>query len=315
MENTKKKILIIGGSGGLSGCLAKKAAETAEVWILTRGVRECPEGVNRLTADRNTPDFEKAVLGAGIRWDAVFDCICMNPEHAKQDIDIISRVSDRLVVISTDSVYSYAHKKTPQTEEGVFVDESPENNTYAGNKRKMEKVFLEYFEDSKKDSSAMKVTIFRPGHIFGPGFLPGCYPEHSRQADLADRILRGEKLRLVASGIYIIQPVFVSDLADTMLDCVDKEKAFNEIFCIGGPDAVENRIYYEIIGELLGRKIETEEVPLSGYLEKYPQYDGHLCHRIYDLTKLKNAGVALPKTSLKEGLAVQLRSLGYECVI
>jgi len=34
----------------------------------------------------------------------------------------------------------------------------------------------------------------------------------------------------------------------------------------------------------------TREIPLTGYVEAHPEYAGHLCHRIYDLRKLKNAG-------------------------
>ena len=37
-----------------------------------------------------------------------------------------------------------------------------------------------------------------------------------------------------------------------------------------------------------------------------------LCHRIYDMSKLKEAGVALPDTSLEEGIRIQLSSMGYD---
>ena len=157
----------------------------------------------------------------------------------------------------------------------------------------------------------MNVTIFRPGHIYGPGFLLGCYPEHSRQENLADKILQGEELILVGGGIYLTQPIYVDDLANAMLDCVDKPGAFGQIFCIGGPEAIENRTYYEVIGQLLGVPVKIGEVPLLGYLEKHPGYEGHLCHRIYDLSKLKDAGVSLPKTSLADGLRKYLEKNGY----
>jgi len=241
-----KKALIIGGSGGLSGRLATLAQENYEVWALTRGKRTLPAGVNPITADREDANtFTSAIENVGLTFDVVFDCICMNENHAKQDLEVLSRVSRRLVVISTDSVYDFRHKKTPQTEEGIFVEETgtPQECSYAGNKRKMEHVFLEYFEDQNKD---MDITVFRPGHIYGPGFLLGCYPEHSRQEGLADKILQGEEIRLVGGGIYLTQPIFVDDLAKAMLDCVDKPDTYGQIFCIGGPEAVENKRYYEI---------------------------------------------------------------------
>jgi nucleoside-diphosphate-sugar epimerase len=201
------------------------------------------------------------------------------------------------------------------------MEEDDDSQSYAVNKRKMEKVFLDYFEKNKTESVVavpkhaptknLSVTIFRPGHIYGPGFLLGCYPEHSRQATLPDLIQNGEPLSLVAGGIYLTQPTFVSDLADTMLDCVDKEASYNEIFCIGGPEAVENRIYYEILGDLLEKPVTICELPLSGYVKNHPEYAGHLCHRIYDLSKLEAANVKLPSTPLKQGLRAHLESLGY----
>ena len=157
----KKKALIIGGSDGLSGRLATMAQKEYDVWVLTRGKRPLPDGVHSLTADRNDPDaFCNALClseehafsyvkeeSANVHWDVVFDCICMNEVHAKQDLEVLSKYTNRLVVISTDSVYDPAHKRTPQTEEGLFIEEtgSPENCSYAGNKRRMEHVFLDAF--------------------------------------------------------------------------------------------------------------------------------------------------------------------------
>lgn len=310
----KKKALIIGGSGGLSGRLATMAQTEYDVWVLTRGKRPLPDGVHPLTADRNDPaaflnalQHAKAAPSAQPHWDVVFDCICMNELHAKQDLEILSSFTDRLVVISTDSVYDPAHKRTPQTEEGLFIEEtgSPEECSYAGNKRRMEHIFLDAFAND----TPLHTTIFRPGHIYGPGFLLGCFPEHSRQESLPELIARGETLHLVGCGIYLTQPIFVDDLAQAMLDCVDCPDTFNQIFCIGGPKAVENRRYYEIIGELLGAELRIHEIPLTGYVEAHPEYAGHLCHRIYDLSKLKKAGVPLPSTSLEEGLRKHLQSV------
>ncbi len=131
----KKKALIIGGSGGLSGRLAVLAKEQYDVWTLTRGKRPLPSGVTPITADReDSMCFENAILAQNTYWDVVFDCICMNELHAVQDLQVLSNVTDRLVVISTDSVYDPAKKRTPQKEQGVFLEEqgAPSACTYAG---------------------------------------------------------------------------------------------------------------------------------------------------------------------------------------
>lgn len=315
------KALIIGGSGNLSGRLASLAKDHYEVWALTRGNRPIEQGIHQLIADRNDKEaFRTVIINAEVKWDVVFDCICMNAEHAIQDLEVLSQVSSRLVVISTDSVYDPTRKMTPQNEDGYFIeDDNSHSQDYAVNKRRMELVFLDHIKKQRElsvDSNSrhtplksLSITIFRPGHIYGPGFLLGCYPEHSRQAKLPELIQSGHPLALVAGGIYLTQPIFVDDLANTMLDCVDKKASFNEVFCIGGPEAVENRVYYEILGDLMGKPVIMQEIPLTGYVESHPEYAGHLCHRIYDLSKLKAANVLLPSTSLKQGLQKHIESL------
>lgn len=312
-----KRALILGGSGGLSGTLAELAEKVYdEVWVLTRGNRKIEGKYKQLTADRNNNEmFEKSILEAGTYWDVVFDCICMNEEHAKQDIEILSQRTERLVVISTDSVYASEHKKVLQAEEGVFVGDAPckiEIPAYAMNKRRMEKVFEAYFADNaKKENKGLKISIFRPGHMYGPRFLFGCFPMQSRQKELPD-IIKNGKISLVGGGCYLIHPIYAEDLAKVMLECAENEKTFNEFFCIGGPDIIENKEYYEQLAEILDVKIEIEEIPLKGFLEKNPDYYGHLCHRAYDLSKLKKTGVALPSTTLKEGLIKQLEYWGKQ---
>ncbi len=289
--------LVIGGSGGLSSFVASKALKDYSVYGLTRGNRPLPEGVKQVLADRNDKtEFKDAIEALDIHFDVVFDCIAMNEAHALEDLEILPEFTNRLIVVSTDSVYDGKHKAIPENENGILVKDT---SGYAGDKRMMEEVFA---REMKAGSKNLSITIFRPGHIYGPGFKLGCFPEHSRQEELPDIIKRGEAVRLVGMGTYIIHPIYVEDLADTMIDCVKNEKTFNEVFCIGGPEAVENRTYYEFVAKALGVDLNIKEIPLEGYLEAHPEYSGHLCHRVYDLTKLKNTGIKMPQTHLFDGI-------------
>ena len=143
-----KKALIIGGSGGLSSVVAKTLlSRDYKVWAVTRGKRELPAGVIPIKADRDDgAGFCEAVLSQGTNWDVVFDCIAMNAEHAHQDLQVISKVSERLIVVSTDTVYDSLHKKTPQTEDGIFIEHDSDSGAikYGYNKRQMELAFLGY---------------------------------------------------------------------------------------------------------------------------------------------------------------------------
>lgn len=114
--------MILGGSGGLSGTLARMALKQGnEVWTVTRGKRSLPEGVHPITVDRNEEEaFAKALNDCQMRWDSVYD-----PDH----------------------------KKVPQDENGeAYVHDS----SYAGLKRQMEEVFL------AAQDSRLNWTLFRP---------------------------------------------------------------------------------------------------------------------------------------------------------
>ena len=290
------KLLILGGSGQLSGRVAELALDQQhEVWTLTRGLRPLPEGVHPLTADReDDASVRAAIEGTHIRWDACIDCTGRTPQSARQCVEVISRCTDRFVVVSTDSVYHPACKTVPQDEsnEHYLTDDG-----YGATKRLMEEVFI---------ASGLNYTIFRPGHIFGAGFQLGCYPEHSRQADLLAHMRTGNPLRLVGGGEFLIHPIFVDDLALALLDCIDKPRAYRQVFCIGGVDVVTNADYFRLLGRLTGVDVTIESIPLAGYLEAHPQYSGHLCQRCYDLSKLRNAGIRMPSMPLEEGLRQQI---------
>ena len=290
------KLLIMGGSGALSRRVAELAlGQGTEVWTLTRGIHPLPEGVHALTADRSDDAAVLAALeSADVPFDACIDCTGRTPDNARQDVDNVSRWTNRFVVVSTDSVYDPHHKTVPQDESNAHY---LTDGGYGATKRLMEAVFEE---------SGVNYTVFRPGHIFGPGFQLGCYPEHTRQPELLSHIRAGRALRLVGGGEFLIHPIYVDDLALALLDCIANPAAFRQTFCIGGVDVVTNADYYRLIGRLTGCAVTVEEVPLAGYLEAHPQYSGHLCHRSYDLSKMRAVGIRMPSPPLEEGIRRQI---------
>lgn len=295
-------LLLFGGSGFVSGRLAEMALQAGhQVWCVTRGNRNLPDNVHPIFADRNdTSTLRAALLAQKQTWDACLDCICFNADQARTDLAVLQGLASRVIVISTDSVYHPAHKSVPQNEE---ADQYLEDGGYGALKRQMELVFI---EDRGK---TLPFTLFRPGHIFGPGSLLGCYPMHTRQKDLADRIRQGDTLELVGGDTFLIQPIYVDDLCRVMLDSIPLASTQNRIFCIGGPDVVTNAEYFRILGELLGHPVQIRDLPLEGFLEANPKYSGHLCNRSYDLSALKSSGIRLPETTLRVGLQKQIEWL------
>lgn len=294
-------ILLIGGSGFVSGTLARTAlAAGHKVWTVTRGQRPLPDGVTPVVADRrDRAAFQQAIAQLPVQWDLVVDCIGYGVEDAQQDIAVFRDRARHFVFISTDFVYDPAQRRFPQPEESdhYLAD------GYGGQKRQCELAFL------NGDTGPMAWTIVRPCHIYGPGSLLGCLPLHSRDAQLLTTLKAGQPLRLLGGGYFLQQPIFAQDLAQTILSCVGNPNCHSQIYLTAGPDLIESREYYRIIAEILGVNLQVEDVPVDEFLAANPDRLSFACHRIYDLSKLRQHGLHVPATPISEGLRQQVTSL------
>ncbi|MEZ4710027.1 MAG: NAD-dependent epimerase/dehydratase family protein [Caldilineaceae bacterium] len=303
---TKQRILILGGSGFVSGTLARMAvARGHDVWTVTRGQRTSVDGTTALIADRKEAGaLEQAVAASNTEWDLVVDCIGFDPADARQDIALFRARTPRLVFISTDFVYDPLRRVFPQGEETdhYLLDYAPD--TYGGKKRLCELEFMH------GDCGDMAWTVFRPGHIYGPGSLLGCLPEHGRDPELLAKMRAGETLQLVGGGYFLQQPVFAPDLAELILSAPGNEASRNQIYCSPGPEIIESKMFYQIIADLLGVELKIGEIAVDQYWAANPDRASFLCHRIYDLSKLRASGLRAPSTGMREGLRVHVGSMG-----
>lgn len=296
------KLLIIGGSGFVSGHVMDAALQAGhEVWYVTRGLRSAVPNAHAVIADRDdTEAFRTALQQLGQRFDAVLDCICFNDTQARAAMEILPVFTSRLIAISTDSCYDSAYKTVPQNEHG---EKYFEDDSYGAKKRRMELAFINECPDN------LKWTLFRPPHMYGPKSELGCFPTHTRQKDLLDHLRAGKPVALVGSGDYLLQALDARDLASAMIASIGNEKTYNEIFCIAGPDVITNKQYFEILGDILKLPVTFEHLPEEGYVEAHPDAAIYFCDRVYDLSKLKNAGLPVPSVSLRQGLSEQAEYL------
>jgi nucleoside-diphosphate-sugar epimerase len=295
------RILLIGGSGFVSGTLAHTAlAAGHQVWAVTRGQRTTVPGVTPIVADRRDDNALRSALEqVNGEWDLVVDCIGYEVSDAQQDIALFCERAGHLVFISTDFVYDPMHRHFPQSEETDHYL----TDGYGGKKRQCEHVFL------NGDTGDMGWTILRPCHIYGPGSLLGCLPNHGRDRELIAKLRRGEPLQLIGGGHFLQQPIFAADLAQTILSCAGNSSCDKQIYLTAGPDTIESRRYYEIIGEALGVKVHIEEVAINQFLAEHPDRHSFACHRIYDLSKLRNHALHVPTTPITDGLRQHVASL------
>lgn len=295
------KILVIGGTGFVSGTLARTAlAQGHQVWTLTRGQRPAVAGVASLQADRHDGVALASALGAaGVSWDLAVDCIGYQAADARQDLEVLAGRVGHLVFISTDFVFDPSRRRFPQPDDSPWFTD----HGYGGDKRRCEEALL------AAGAGSLPWTVLRPCHIYGPGSLLGCLPRHGRDGDLVRRLRGGEPLALVGGGHFLQQPIRAADLAELILSCVDNPAAVRQIFPAAGPDIIESREYYRLLAANLGVDLRVTEIPVSEHLAAHPEAAPFLCHRIYSLQRLAEAGLRVPATPIAVGLEQHLASL------
>ncbi len=294
-------VLVIGGSGFLSGTLARTAlAAGHRVWAVTRGQRALPQGVRAIVADRKDPTvFRAAIESAGATWDLVVDSIGFAAADAEQDLECFAGRARQLAFVSTDFAISPFNRPWRIDETYDRFHDSP----YGTGKRAAEQVLL------NARAGAMAITIIRPGHIYGPGSLLGCIPFAGRDPKLIEKMRRGDTLQLVGGGHFLQQPVLAEDLAKMILSVAGNELAKGELFFGAGPDVIESWRFYQIIADVLGVELKIEEVSVQKTLAEKPDLASFFTHRVYDMSKAKAAGLRVPTTSIVDGLRTHVESL------
>ena len=302
MIKKQLRICLIGGSGFVSGTLARVARDAGhEVWTVTRGQRALPQNVHAINADRkDRTAFAQAIEQVGERFDLVVDCIGYVEEDARQDIEVFKYRCAHFVFISSDFVFDPLRRIFPTPPDHSHFETQRD---YGRQKRQCERLFM------SSDTGNMAWTIVRPCHIYGPGLSLGCLPMHSRDNDLIKKMQNGDALRLVGGGHFLQQPILAEDLARTILSCHGNDRAAGKIYMTAGPDIIESHQYYRLIADVLGVEVTIEEVPVGPYVKEHPEHVPFLCHRIYDLTAIRDDGLALPNTPIAEGIRQHTLSL------
>jgi nucleoside-diphosphate-sugar epimerase len=302
MNKQPSNVCIIGGSGFVSGATTRLALEAGHrVTIITRGEKPIPDGVTAIKVDRKDRQaLRQAIADADDRYDLVVDCIGYVEEDAIEDIAVFRDRCAHFVFVSTDFVFDPTQRVFPTPPQHPHYDRQRD---YGKHKRLCELQFMD------SDTGDMAWTVVRPCHIYGPGSQLGCLPMHSRDPELIARLKRGEPIKMVGGGHFLQQPIFVDDLARTILSCIGNSKANAQIYMTAGPDIIESHAYYRIIAKVLGVDVTIEEIPVATYLAEHPEHAPFLTHRIYDLTTLRDAGLHVPNIPIAEGLRRHTESL------
>ena len=253
------KVLLIGGTGCISGGIAALAAlrSDIELFLLNRGNRPrfIPPGTHCIQADISRPD-EVREKTKGMTFDVVADFLSYGVEQLDRTLDIFRGRIGQFIFISSVAVY-----RTKSSSEIITEDKTMVGNTlwrYGRNKILCERRLREAAE-----SDGFDWTVVRPAFTYNDlRILYPVAPGHQTHSwTIANRMLQGKPLLMHDDGEAFCTVTHVSDFAKAFVGLLGNPGAFGEAFHITSNEYLTWNRVAELIGEALGVKPVLCHVP------------------------------------------------------
>lgn len=295
------KILIIGGTGVLSGAVLKEALTHLDftVTCINRGTKNLPNNVELIKAD--IKDKKNIVnLLNGRHFDCVLDFLCYNKSQLEYSFNLLYPYVDQYVFISTTCVYDTSIL-------GIKNEDSPKvlkEWNYSKEKWECETFLMK--EAIKKN---IKYTIIRPAVTYDNTRIPyGIMPAYGYHWTLIGRILSGKPIITWNGGIARWNIMHVNDFAIGVVGLLGNKKAYNNVLNVCSDESYSWQEVLNIISEKLNCKINVINLTSNTYAELFPIRKGEIIARSYDSisdnTKLKSIVPEFSsKLSLKQGIS------------
>ncbi len=266
------KVVVIGGSGHVGTYLVPRLVEAGhDVTNVSRGERQ-PYTANRLwsavetvTADRTSEEMA-GTFGARIAAldaDVVIDMISFTLPSTQQLVEALRGRAEHF--LSCGTIWVYGHNRAvPATESdplNAFGD-------YGIGKMQIETWLL-----AEARRTGLPATVFRPGHIVGPGWAP-LNPAGHFNVDVFSQIARGDELTLPNFGLETVHHVHADDVAQMVMRAIDnRNAAVGEAFNTVSAQALNLRGYAEAMFRWFGHEPKLRFEPYETWAKSQPPDD------------------------------------------
>lgn len=204
------KLLIIGGTGFLGRHLSALALDWGhEVTLFNRGHRQHPDWRDLVQLHGDRDRDLGALYGEGLHWDLVIDTCCYRPEQAASLSAALLGRCERLIFISTISVYRDFAR--PGMDESAPLHEIPQGtmpDDYGPLKVLCEQAYQARWGE--------RLCILRPGVLCGP------HDHTGRLAWWVRRVQQGGPWLLPGEGQDRLQYLDVRDCAEFVLRAAEQ---------------------------------------------------------------------------------------------
>lgn len=278
------KILIMGGTGFISQCVAEHFInENYIVDIFTRGQRKSNiQGFRtHYIGDRTCPDDLKQLTDD---YHYVLDIT----GYTEADVDLLSRQLNatslkRYILCSSGAVYKASDLILDETAE---TGHNPFWNSYGLSKLDAENYLL---------NGNLPVTIVRPTYIYGP--MNNLY----RESYFFDRLLEQKPIKY-PQGAFSIQFLHIHDFSMILSSIMASDQSMGEIYNVTHEEILTFEEMLEAFEKVTGLKTEKIPVPQepSSAARRYFPFRA-ITYKL-SIDKLKEHGLHVPKFNLHKGL-------------
>jgi len=265
------KIVVIGGSGHVGTYLVPMLVEAGhQVVNVSRGQAKpykpnpAWSKVETVTADRDAEDkagtFGRRI--AALDADVVVDMISFTLESTQQLVDALRGRVGHFLHCGTIWVYGH-NPAVPATES----DPLNPFGEYGTQKAAIETYLL------AEARTGFPATVFRPGHIVGPGWIP-LDPAGHFTAETYALIKRGGELAIANFGLETVHHVHAEDVAQVAAKAIaNRAKAVGEAFNAVSPAALNLRGYAEAMYRWFGHEPRIRYLPFDEWKKTQTEGD------------------------------------------
>lgn len=286
----KKKVLVMGGSYFIGRKIVDVLLQNDyDVYILNRGSAPVwNEKINQLICDRNDENKIEKILRP-YQFDIVVDVNGLDEKQAEKLCNALDcKKIETFIFISSSAVYDVNNLVIPFSE-----TDNLGANTYWGdygtNKIQAEKYYTMKFNDTNT-----KLIMLRPPYVYGENNYV------QRESFIFEHIYNNKPVIIPVSNVKL-QFIYTYDLAEIIVDLIDKTKGKVNIYNVGNTNYVTARQWVEECASIVGNPAEIIEYDYKSngrsVRDFFPfnDYDN-----VLDVSKIKN--VSNHETDFKTGL-------------
>jgi len=244
------KMVIIGGTGNISGSIVKRLLEQGHQVTCYNRTGDAPDGARPLQGDRQDRPVYEATMQRE-RFDAAIDMVAFNKADAESNVRAFRGIS-QLVHCSTVCTYGIHYDWLPATEDHPLRPIT----AYARGKAEADAVYLAaYYADG------FPITIIKPSTTHGP--KQGLIRQIAWDYSWIDRIRKGKPILVCGDGFALHQYLHVEDAALGFAGVIGNPGCIGQVYNLVDRGHTTWAGYHRAAMRVIGREVELVGIPLA----------------------------------------------------